>query len=195
MNKEILNKGIVLGCFLILFPLVFLFKGNDFSLIFYFTVYFIQFCGYTFLIIMFAKQFSKSTSSFSFKECFSFIFQISMVALLCLTFAKFLIWNLSFTDNYMQSRENIERKLLSIQEQALVDSYEKGNLSDDMYNNQSDNFIKLKSEIEKKWEINKESGLEFGFFFKFLITNLFLVLLYCLLLSIFLKKKVEFIES
>ena len=195
MNKEILNKGILLGCFLILFPLVFLFKGNDFGLIFYFSVYFIQFCGYTFLLIIFSKQFSKSTNSFSFKECFSFIFQISMVALLCLTFAKFLIWNLAFTDEYLQSRENIERKLLSVQEQALIDSHEKGNLSDDLYNKQSDNFIKIKSEVEKKWEMNKETGLEFSFFFKFLITNLFLVSVYCLFLSIFLKKKVEFIES
>lgn len=194
MNKEILNKGILLGCFLILFPLAFLFKGSDFGLIFYFIIYFIQFCGYTLLLIMFSKQFSKSTNSFSFKECFSFIFQISMVALLCLTFAKFLIWNLAFTDEYLQSRENIERKLLSIQEQALIDSYEKGNLSDDLYNNQSDKFIKLKSDIEKKWEMNKETGLEFSFFFKFLISNLFLVSIYCLFLSIFLKKKVEFIE-
>ena len=194
MNKEILNKGILLGCFLILFPLVFLFKGNDFGLIFYCSVYFIQFCGYTLLLIIFSKQFSKSTNSFSFKECFSFIFQISMVAVLCLTFAKFLIWNLSFTDKYIQSRENIERKILSLQEQTLINSYEKGNLSDDLYNKQSDNFIKIKSEVEKKWEMNKETGLEFSFFFKFLITNLFLISLYCLLLSIFLKKKVEFIE-
>ncbi len=117
-----------------------------------------------------------------------------MVAVLCLTFAKFLIWNLSFTDKYIQSRENIERKLLSVQEQALINSYEKGNLSDDLYNKQSDNFIKLKSEVEKKWEMNKETGLEFSFFFKFLITNLFLISVYCLILSIFLKKKVEFIE-
>lgn len=196
-EKEfILNKGLILGLVLILFPIIDLMYGLNMSTSNYFLVFgLLWLIVYTFLLVKWSKEFASYYELFPFRDAFRTLFIVSALAFSVLTLGKTLIWKFSFPEKYIEINEKREIGYFSIQKSVIDDAYKAGTFSDDQYEQQLEALNGNKLLLEEKWGAIKSEGLGSTYFVQVLVTVLFLNSIYCAILALFVRKKEQFIKT
>jgi len=196
-EKEfILNKGLILGLVLMLFPIIDLMYGLNMSTSNYFLVFgLLWLIVYTFLLVKWSKEFASYYELFPFRDAFRTLFIVSALAFSVLTVAKTLIWTFSFPEKYIEINEKREIGYFSIQKSVIDDAYKAGTFSDDQYEQQLEALNGNKLLLEEKWGEIKSEGLGTTYFVQVLVTVLFLNSIYCAILALFVRKKETFIKT
>ena len=196
-EKEfILNKGLILGLVLILFPIIDLMYGLNMSTSNYFLVFgLLWLIVYTFLLVKWSKEFASYYELFPFRDAFRTLFIVSALAFSVLTVGKTLLWTFSFPEKYIEINEKREIGYFSIQKSVIDDAYKAGTFSDDQYEQQLEVLNGNKLLLEEKWGAIKSEGLGTTYFVQVLVTVLFLNSIYCAILALFVRKKETFIKT
>ena len=196
-EKEfILNKGLILGLVLILFPIIDLMYGLNMSTSNYFLVFgLLWLIVYTFLLVKWSKEFASYYELFPFRDAFRTLFIVSALAFSVLTVGKTLLWTFSFPEKYIEINEKREIGYFSIQKSVIDDAYKAGTFSDDQYEQQLEALNGNKLLLEEKWGEIKSEGLGTTYFVQVLVTVLFLNSIYCAILALFVRKKETFIKT
>ena len=196
-EKEfILNKGLILGLVLILFPIIDLMYGLNMSTSNYFLVFgLLWLIVYTFLLVKWSKEFASYYELFPFRDAFRTLFIVSALAFSVLTVGKTLLWTFSFPEKYIEINEKREIGYFSIQKSVIDDAYKAGTFSDDQYEQQLEALNGNKLLLEEKWGEIKSEGLGTTYFVQVLVTVLFLNSIYCAILALFVRKKEQFIKT
>jgi len=196
-EKEfILNKGLILGLVLMLFPIIDLMYGLNMSTSNYFLLFgLLWLIVYTFLLVKWSKEFASYYELFPFRDAFRTLFIVSALAFSVLTVGKTLLWTFSFPEKYIEINENREIGYFSIQKSVIDDAYKAGTFSDDQYEQQLEVLNGNKLLLEEKWGAIKSEGLGTTYFVQVLVTVLFLNSIYCAILALFVRKKEQFIKT
>ena len=196
-EKEfILNKGLILGLVLMLFPIIDLMYGLNMSTSNYFLVFgLLWLIVYTFLLVKWSKEFASYYELFPFRDAFRTLFIVSALAFSVLTVGKTLLWTFSFPEKYIEINEKREIGYFSIQKSVIDDAYKAGTFSDDQYEQQLEALNGNKLLLEEKWGAIKSEGLGTTYFVQVLVTVLFLNSIYCAILALFVRKKEQFIKT
>ena len=130
-EKEfILNKGLILGMILILFPVTDFIFGLNMSEINYFLIFNLSWIFiYSFLILKWSKEFAINYDVFSFKESFRVLYLISALGFAVLTVGKMGLWNSYSPNTYIEI--NLNRAQKSLDQANII-------FSDTITNNISD---------------------------------------------------------
>ena len=192
----ILNKGLVLGLVLMLFPIIDLLYGLDMNWKNYLLIFgLLWMIVYSYLVVKWSKEFASYYEIFLFKDAFRTLFLISAVAFGVLTVGKTLLWTVSYPDKYVEINMKRELGLFEMQKSLIDEAYKEGTFNDDQYEEQTKAFNENKSLILSKWEMTKSEGLGVTYFLKVLIYVLFIISIYCAILALFVRKKEKFIKT
>ena len=114
-QKELLwNRGLLLGLFLSIFPILDLMYGAEMTLSkYYFLFYVLWFLIYSISIIYIAKEFKVFVPIFDFKSTFRILFIVSLLAFTLLTVTKITVWNVFYPDKYVELNEARDNKLIT----------------------------------------------------------------------------------
>ena len=191
----ILNKGLILGLVLILFPIIDLFYGLDMNWINYILIFgLLWMVVYSYLVVKWSKEFASYYEIFPFKDAFRTLFLISAVAFGVLTVGKTLLWTVSFPEKYIEI--NMQRQLepYKMIKSMLDEQYLDGSINGDDYEKKINNFESQNNLIVSNWEILRSEGLGVTYFLQLLIFVLFIISIYCTILAFFVRKKENFIK-
>ena len=194
MDKQekdfIINKGFLLGLILLVFPLLDLTYGSKMSNTNYFIIFgLLWMILYTYLIIKWTKIVSSYYEYFPFKDTFRTLFLISAIAFGVLTVGKTLLWTVSFPEKYIEINEYRELSYFNIQKSVIDEAYQNGTFSDEQYEEQMLSLNNNKILLEEKWDMIRSEGIGATYFFQMLISVLFLISVYCLILALIIRKK------
>ena len=194
MDKQekdfIINKGFLLGLILLFFPLLDLTYGSKMSNTNYFIIFgLLWMILYTYLIIKWTKIVSSYYEYFPFKDTFRTLFLISAIAFGVLTVGKTLLWTVSFPEKYIEINEYRELSYFNIQKSVIDEAYQNGTFSDEKYEEQMLSLNNNKILLEEKWDMIRSEGIGATYFFQMLISVLFLISVYCLILALIIRKK------
>ena len=194
MDKQekdfIINKGFLLGLILLFFPLLDLTYGSKMSNTNYFIIFgLLWMILYTYLIIKWTKIVSSYYEYFPFKDTFRTLFLISAIAFGVLTVGKTLLWTVSFPEKYIEINEYRELSYFNIQKSVIDEAYQNGTFSDEQYEEQMLSLNNNKILLEEKWDMIRSEGIGATYFFQMLISVLFLISVYCLILALIIRKK------
>jgi hypothetical protein len=198
-QKELLwNRGLLLGLFLSIFPILDLMYGAEMTLSkYYFLFSFLRLLIYSISIIYIAKEFKVFVPIFDFKSTFRILFIVSLLAFTLLTVTKITVWNVFYPDKYVELNEardiNLTDFLKEFSESTLNTAYEEGELTDDKYDDKLTQinvaFGKMKDAFLVKWNDIKENGLSKTLFIGDLVSNLFLIAIYNAIIAVIMKRK------
>ena len=194
MDKQekdfIINKGFLLGLILLFFPLLDLTSGSKMSNTNYFIIFgLLWMILYSYLINKKTKIVSSDNEYFLFKDTFRTLFLISAIAFGVLTVGKTLLWTVSFPEKYIEINEYRELSYFNIQKSVIDEAYQNGTFSDEQYEEQMLSLNNNKILLEEKWNMIKSEGIGATYFFQMLISVLFLISVYCLILASIIRKK------
>ena len=107
MEKEekefILNKGLMLGLVLMIFPIIDLMYGLNMSSTNYLLLFVLLWIVvYSYLVVKWSKEYASYHNIFPFKDAFRTLFLISALAFGVLTVGKILLWTVSYPDKYVE---------------------------------------------------------------------------------------------
>jgi hypothetical protein len=198
-QKELLwNRGLLLGLFLSIFPILDLMYGAEMTLSkYHFLFSFLWFLIYSISIIYIAKEFKVFVPIFDFKSTFRILFIVSLLAFTLLTVTKITVWNVFYPDKYVELNEARDIKLIAFfikfSESTLNTAYEEGELTDDEYDYNLTKinvaFGEMKDAFLVKWNDIKENGLSKTLFIGDLVSNLFLIAIYNAIIAVIMKRK------
>jgi len=194
MDKQekdfIINKGFLLGLVLLIFPLLDLMFGSKMNNTNYFIIFgLLWMIVYSYLIIKWTKIVASHYEYFPFKDTFRTLFLISSIAFGVLTVGKTLLWTVSFPEKYIEINEYRELSYFNIQKSVIDEAYQNGTFSDEQYEEQMLSLNNNKILLEEKWDIIRSEGIGATYFFQMLISVLFLISVYCLILALIIRKK------
>ena len=194
MDKQekdfIINKGFLLGLVLLIFPLLDLMFGSKMSNTNYFIIFgLLWMIVYSYLIIKWTKFVASHYEYFPFKDTFRTLFLISAIAFGVLTVGKTLLWTVSFPKKYIEINEYRELSYFNIQKSVIDEAYQNGTFSDEQYEEQMLSLNSNKILLEEKWDMIRSEGIGATYFFQMLISVLFLISVYCLILALIIRKK------
>ena len=200
MEKEekafILNKGLILGLVLMLFPIIDLLYGLDMSLTKYFLIFgLLWMVVYSYLVVKWSKEYASYYEIFPFKDAFRTLFLISALAFVILTVGKTLLWTVSSPEKYIEINMKRELGFFEMQKYLIDETYKDGIFNNDQYEEQINTFESNKSLILSKWETIRSEGLGITYFLQILISVLFFISIYCAILALFVRKKEQFIKT
>ena len=199
----ILNKGIILGLALMLFPIIYLLYGLDMSLRNYFLIFgLFWMIVYSYLVVKWSKEFSSYYEIFPFKDAFRTLFLISALGFATLTVGKIAIYNIAYPEKYIDLTESFYNKIISFQinlEEWTNNSLLKsGEINSDEYKNKSIELQKMNQESRSALKIEidliRKEGIGITVFIRKLIDILFFISIYCAILALFVRKKEKFIK-
>jgi len=202
-NKEkelFLNRGLILGLALSIFPILDLMFGEEMSLTKYYSFFIgVWFLFYSIAILYIGKEFKSSAAIFDFRSSFRVLFIVSALAFSILTVTRISLWNVFYPAKYIELNEAREIKLISVLTNftttALDEAYGEGNLTDDEYDNSLSDLDSQLEFAEKnvldKWESIRENGISKSLFIGNLIYNLFFIAIYNAILALFIRRKNE----
>jgi hypothetical protein len=202
-NKEkelLLNRGLLLGLFFSVFPILDLMFGADMSISKYYSLFYgVWFVCYSVVIIFIGKEFKAFTSFFDFRSAFRVMFIVSALAFSILTVTRISLWNVFYPAKYIELNEARDVKLIAVSidfsKSALDNAYTDGNLSDDDYDESltqiEEQLEFAESSIADKWDYIKTNGISKSLFIGNLIYNLFFIAIYNAVLALFLRRKNE----
>ncbi|MBT6808549.1 MAG: DUF4199 family protein [Flavobacteriales bacterium] len=196
-EKEfILNKGLMLGLVLLIFPIIDLTFGLNMSLTNYLIVFFLAWTlVYTYFVVKWSKEFASYYELFSFRDAFRILFVISAIGFGVLTVGKSLLWTFSYPDKYVEINEKRELSFFSMQKSVIDNAYTQGAFSEDEYEDQLELYSSGKQLLTDKWDVIRKEGLGTTYFLQILITVLFFIAIYCAILALFVRKKETFIKT
>ena len=196
-EKEfILNKGLMLGLVLLIFPIIDLTFGLNMSLTNYLIVFFLAWTlVYTYFVVKWSKEFASYYELFSFRDAFRILFVISAIGFGVLTVGKSLLWTFSYPDKYVEINEKRELSFFSMQKSVIDNAYTQGAFSEDEYEDQLELYSSGKQLLTDKWDVIRKEGLGSTYFLQILITVLFFIAIYCAILALFVRKKETFIKT
>ncbi|MDG2059075.1 MAG: DUF4199 family protein [Flavobacteriales bacterium] len=196
-EKEfILNKGLMLGLVLLIFPIIDLTFGLNMSLTNYLVVFFLVWTiVYTYFVVKWSKEFASYYELFSFRDAFRILFVISVIGFGVLTVGKSLLWTFSYPDKYVEINEKRELSFFSMQKSVIDNAYTQGAFSEDEYEEQLELYSSGKQLLTDKWDVIRKEGLGTTYFLQILITVLFFIAIYCAILALFVRKKETFIKT
>jgi len=196
-EKEfILNKGLMLGLVLLIFPIIDLTFGLNMSLTNYLVVFFLAWTiVYTYFVVKWSKEFASYYELFSFRDAFRILFVISAIGFGVLTVGKSLLWTFSYPDKYVEINEKRELSFFSMQKSVIDNAYTQGAFSEDEYEEQLELYSSGKQLLTDKWDVIRKEGLGTTYFLQILITVLFFIAIYCAILALFVRKKETFIKT
>jgi len=196
-EKEfILNKGLMLGLVLLIFPIIDLTFGLNMSLTNYLIVFFLAWTlVYTYFVVKWSKEFASYYELFSFRDAFRILFVISALGFGVLTLGKSLLWTFSYPDKYVEINEKRELSFFSMQKSVIDNAYTQGAFSEDEYEEQLELYSSGKQLLTDKWDVIRKEGLGTTYFLQILITVLFFIAIYCAILALFVRKKETFIKT
>ena len=197
-KELLLNRGLLLGLFFSVFPILDLMYGTEMSL----TKYYSLFSGFWFVmysvaIVYIGKEFRTFDPIFDFRSSFRVLFIVSALALSILTVTRISLWNVFYPTKYIELNEARDVKLISFttsfSKSILDNTFNEGNLSDEKYE-ENLNKIEIQDEfaesmIKDKWIYIKENGISKSLFIGNLIYNLFFIAIYNAILAFFLRRK------
>ena len=191
----IINKGLSLGLILTLFPIFDLMFGISIGWTSYFIIFgLIWIILYTFLIIRYTKSFFQNVEFFSFRDAFRSLFVISALAFLILTFSKFLLWQISFPEKYIDINQSRSLSIFETQKSVIDNSYKEGALDDEDYEEAITTINEYKTQMSNEWDYIRSEGLPLTYFFGKLVTLLFFIAIYCAILALFIRRKAPLIR-
>jgi len=196
-EKEfILNKGLMLGLVLLIFPIIDLTFGLNMSLTNYLIVFFLAWTlVYTYFVVKWSKEFASYYELFSFKDAFRILFVISALGFGVLTVGKTVLWTFSYPNKYIEINEKRELSFFSMQKSVIDNAYTQGAFSEDEYEEQLELYSSGKQLLTDKWDVIRKEGLGTTYFLQILITVLFFIAIYCAILALFVRKKETFIKT
>jgi len=200
MEKEekafILNKGMILGLVLILFPIIDLLYGLDMSLINFLLIFVLLWMiVYSYLVVKWSKEYASYYEIFPFKDAFRTLFLISALAFGVLTVGKTLLWTVSSPEKYIEININRDLGSLEIYKSLIDVSYTEGAFNDEQYEEKINNYESNKNVILSKWDSIKSEGLGVTYFLQILISVLFFISIYCAILALLVRKKEKLIKT
>ena len=191
----IINKGLSLGLILTLFPIFDLMFGINIGWTSYFIIFgLIWIILYTFLIIRYTKSFFQNVEFLSFRDAFRSLFVISALAFLILTFSKFLLWQISFPEKYIDINQSRSLSIFETQKSVIDNSYKEGTLDDEEYEKAITTINEFKTQMSNDWDNIRSEGLPLTYFFGKLVTLLFFIAIYCAILALFIRRKAPLIR-
>ena len=160
-EKEfILNKGLMLGLVLLIFPFIDLQFGLNMSWRNYFLIFGLSWTlVYSFLLLKWAKEFASYYEVFPFKDAFRTLFVISALAFAVLTVGKTLLWTVSFQDTYIEINEKRELGLFSLQKNVIDEAYKNGTFIEDQYDDQIEAYNQNTLLVNQKWNDIRDNGI------------------------------------
>jgi len=196
-EKEfILNKGLMLGLVLLIFPIIDLTFGLNMSLTNYLIVFFLAWTlVYTYFVVKWSKEFASYYELFSFRDAFRILFVISALGFGVLTVGKTVLWTFSYPDKYIEINEKRELSFFSMQKSVIDNAQTQGAFSEDEYEYQLELYYSGKQLLTDKWDVIRKEGLGVTYFLQILITVLFFIAIYCAILALFVRKKETFIKT
>jgi len=196
-EKEfILNKGLILGLVLMLFPIIDLLYGLDMSLTNYLLIFVLLWIiVYSYLVVKWSKEYASYYEIFPFKDAFRTLFLISALAFGVLTVGKALLWTVLSPDKYIEINMNRELGSLEMYKSLTDASYTEGAFNNEQYEDKINDYESNKNVILSKWETIRSEGLGVTYFLQLLISVLFFVSIYCAILALFVRKKEKFITT
>ena len=200
MEKEekafILNKGMILGLVLILFPIIDLLYGLDMNWKSYLLIFGLLWMGvYSYLVVKWSKEYASYYEIFPFKDAFRTLFLISALAFGVLTVGKTLLWTVSSPEKYIEININRDLGSLEIYKSLIDVSYTEGAFNDEQYEEKINNYESNKNVILSKWDSIKSEGLGVTYFLQILISVLFFISIYCAILALLVRKKEKLIKT
>ncbi len=194
-EKEfILNKGLILGLVLMLFPIIDLFYGLDMSLINFLLIFVLLWIiVYSYLVVKWSRAYASYYEIFPFKDAFRTLFLISALSFGVLTVGKTLLWTVFSTDKYIEINMNRELGLLEMYKSLIDASYTEGAFNNEQYEEKINDYESNRNVILSKWETIRYEGLGVTYFLQILISVLFFVSIYSAILALFVRKKEKFI--
>ena len=196
-EKEfILNKGLMLGLVLLIFPIIDLTFGLNMSLTNYLVVFFLAWTiVYTYFVVKWSQEFASYYELFSFRDAFRILFVISALGFGVLTLGKTVLWTFSYPEKYIEINEKRELSFFSMQKSVIDNAYTQGAFSEDEYEEQLELYSSGKQLLTDKWDVIRKEGLGTTYFLQILITVLFFIAIYCAILALFVRKKEQFIKT
>ena len=196
-EKEfILNRGLILGLVLMMFPVIDLVYGMDMSSKNYFIIFgFIWIVSFTFLLLKWSKEFASYYDVFPFRDSFRTLFIISFLAFSVLTVGKTFLWTVLFPEKYIEINEQRELSYFQFPKSVIDDAYQSGSFSEEQYEEQLESLTYNQDLLEKKWGTIKADGLGTTYFLQMLVSVLFIISIYCAILALFVRKKEKFIKT
>jgi hypothetical protein len=196
-EKEfILNKGLMLGLVLLIFPIIDLTFGLNMSLTNYLIVFFLAWTlVYTYFVVKWSKEFASYYELFSFRDAFRILFVISALGFGVLTVGKTVLWTFSYPDKYIEINEKRELSFFSMQKSVIDNAQTQGAFSKNEYEDQLELYSSGKQLLTDKWDVIRKEGLGVTYFLQILITVLFFIAIYCAMLALFVRKKETFIKT
>ena len=198
-QKELLwNRGLLLGLFLSIFPILDLMYGAEMTLSkYHFLFSFLWFLIYSISIIYIAKEFKVFVPIFDFKSTFRILFIVSLLAFTLLTVTKITVWNVFYPDKYVELNEARDNKLIvffiKFSKSTLNTAYQEGELTDDEFEDNltqiDDAFGEMNDALSVKWNDIKEKGLSKTLFIGDLVFNLFFIAIYNAIIAVIMKRK------
>ena len=202
-NKEkelLLNRGLLLGLFFSVFPILDFMFGAEMSLSKYYSLFYgVWFLVYSVFIVYIGKEFKSFSPIFDFRNSFRVLFIVSALSLSILTVTRVALWNVFYPAKYIELNEARDVKLIDVTidftKSTLDKAYTDGDLTDDEYDESLtaiDSQLEfVESSIAEKWEFIKENGISKSLFVGNLIYNLFFIAIYNAILALFLRRKNE----
>ena len=179
----ILNKGLILGLVLMLFPIIDLLYGLDMNWKNYLLIFgLLWMVVYSYLVVKWSKEFASYYEIFPFKDAFRTLFLISALAFGVITVGKIAIWNIYSPEKYTEI--NLKRA------QLQLTAYE---LSNDNIEPVSQPTILR--DVVNYWSDLQKNGIPKTHFIFLLIQVLFINSIYCAILALFVRKKEKFIKT
>ncbi len=196
-EKEfILNKGLMLGLVLLIFPIIDLTFGLNMSLTNYLIVFFLAWTVvYTYFVVKWSKEFASYYELFSFRDAFRILFVISALGFGVLTVGKTVLWTFSYPNKYIEIKEKRELSFFSMQKSVIDNAQTQGAFSEDEYEDQLELYSSGKHLLTDKWDVIRKEGLGTTYFLQILIPVLFFIAIYCAILAFFVRKKETFIKT
>lgn len=199
----ILNKGLILGLVLMLFPIIDLLYGIDMSLINYSLIFgLFWMIIYSYLVVKWSKEYASYYEIFPFKDAFRTLFLISALGFATLTVGRIAIYNIAYPEKYIDLTESFYNKIISFQinlEESTNNSlFESGEINSDEYENQHNELQKMtqesRSKLKTEMDLMRKEGIGITFFIGELIYSLFFISIYCAILALLVRKKEKFIK-
>jgi len=202
-EKELLlNRGLLLGLFFSVFPILDLMFGAEMSISKYYSLFYgVWFLVYSVFIVYIGKEFKSFSPIFDFRNSFRVLFIVSALSLSILTVTRIALWNVFYPAKYIELNEARDVKLIAVSidftKSTLDKAYTDGDLTDDEYDESLtaiDSQLEFaESSIAEKWEFIKENGISKSLFVGNLIYNLFFIAIYNAILALFIRRKNEIV--
>ena len=195
-EKEfILNKGLILGLVLVIFPIIDLMYGLNMSSTNYLLLFVLLWIVvYSYLVVKWSKEYASYHNIFPFKDAFRTLFLISALAFGVLTVGKILLWTVSYPDKYVEINKKREISFFTMQKLVVDNAYTEGAFSSEDYEEQLELYNNGVQALNDKWDLIKKEGLGMTYFLQIMVTVLFFIAIYCAILALFVRKKEKFIK-